>query len=169
MSAITTPKDSSKRPSHPSSETEDNHVKSPPNPRLRRASDVGGTLPSLAHRLRHNNSILTIALSEDRIYAGTQGGEILVYDLETYERIAVIKGHRGSVLGLYLCKDEGLLFSTAGDRITNAWNTKTFQRAYCLYSVYDIGDVFCVAYTTKLETVYSVSYTHLTLPTKRIV
>jgi len=142
--------------SYAGSETDDPHGAVPPAPPLRQkaSKDVDGVVPLLAHRLRHSTSILTIALSDDRIYAGTQAGEILVYALDTYERIAVIQGHRGSVLGFCLCEDEGLLFSTAGDRITNAWSTKTFERTYCLYSKYDVGDVFCVSYSARLKTVY---------------
>jgi hypothetical protein len=42
-----------------------------------------------------------------------------VYSLETYERVKVIEGHRGSVLGLCLSRDQELLFSSAGNRIVN--------------------------------------------------
>jgi hypothetical protein len=34
--------------------------------------------PVLSHRLRHNKSILALAFSADSIFAGTEGGEILV-------------------------------------------------------------------------------------------
>jgi hypothetical protein len=37
-----------------------------------------GVVPSLFHRVRHTNSILALAVSKQYIYAGTQGGEILV-------------------------------------------------------------------------------------------
>lgn len=75
--------------------------------------------PGLFHRMRHNNSILALAVSADYIFAGTEGGEILVYGLETYGRAAIIEGHSGSVLGLCLSQDQQLLFSSAGDRIVN--------------------------------------------------
>ncbi|KAK4958054.1 hypothetical protein LTR10_004479 [Elasticomyces elasticus] len=111
-------------------------------------------LPSLSHRLRHDSSILAIALSDEEIYAGTQSGEILVYSLSTFERKAVIEGHRGSVLGLCLSRDAGLLFSSAGDRIVNVWNTADLTRKCCLYSSFDVGDVFCVSYSESLQMVY---------------
>lgn len=111
-------------------------------------------LPTLSHRLRHTSSILALVLSEECIYAGTQAGEILVYGLKTYERKAIIEGHRGSVLGLCLSQDGELLFSSAGDRIVNVWRTKDLSRQCCLYSPYDVGDIFCVAYSTALQTVY---------------
>ncbi|CAK1354203.1 unnamed protein product [Cercospora beticola] len=111
-------------------------------------------VPTLSQRLRNTNSILAIVISDDHIYAGTQAGEIVVYSLRTYEKKAVIEGHRGSVLGLHLSQDQTLLFSCSGDRIVNIWSTKTLKRVYCLYSSFDVGDVFCVAYSASLETAY---------------
>ena len=111
-------------------------------------------LPTLSHRLRHTSSILSIVLSEDGIYAGTQGGEILVFGLKSYEKRATIWGHRGSVLGLCLSADQKLLFSSAGDRVVNAWNTKSLEREWCILSSGDVGDVFCVTYSAALRTVY---------------
>lgn len=34
--------------------------------------------PTLAHRMKHDKSILALAVSSQYIFAGTQGGEILV-------------------------------------------------------------------------------------------
>ncbi|KAI6840165.1 glutathione degradosome [Hortaea werneckii] len=138
-----------------SSETDE---ASTPGPLTRQVSSDSGdrqnTLPTLSHRLRHTSSILAIALSDEEIYAGTQAGEILVYSLSTYERKAVIEGHRGSVLGLCLARDEGLLFSSAGDRIVNVWSTRDWSRKCCLFSSYDVGDIFCVVYSSALQTIY---------------
>ncbi|KAF1813407.1 WD repeat-containing protein [Eremomyces bilateralis CBS 781.70] len=110
--------------------------------------------PSLTHRLIHDKSILVLTVSEDRIYAGTQNGEILVFSLKSYERIGHIQAHRGSVLGLCLREKETIIFSSAADRIVNVWCTKTLRRLYSIYSTYDIGDVFCVCYSSKSKTVY---------------
>jgi di- and tripeptidase len=75
--------------------------------------------PILSHRMKHDKSILALTVSDDYIFAGTQGGEILVYSLDTYERRKVIEGHKGSVLGLCLSQDQKLLFSSATDPIVN--------------------------------------------------
>lgn len=37
-----------------------------------------GRTPSLVHRMKHDKSILALAVSSQHIFAGTQGGEILV-------------------------------------------------------------------------------------------
>lgn len=36
------------------------------------------TQPSLFHKIKNQKSILALALSDSRIYAGTQGGDLLV-------------------------------------------------------------------------------------------
>jgi di- and tripeptidase len=78
--------------------------------------------PALSHRMRHDKSILALAVSSDCLYAGTQGGEILVYGLDTYERRRVLEAHRGSVLALCLSPDQSLLFSSGTDPIINVNN-----------------------------------------------
>jgi di- and tripeptidase len=36
-------------------------------------------MPTLSHRMKHDKSILALAVSSQYIFAGTQGGEILVH------------------------------------------------------------------------------------------
>ncbi|KAF2860603.1 beta-Ala-His dipeptidase [Piedraia hortae CBS 480.64] len=81
-----------------------------------------------------------------------QSGNIVVYSLRTYQQKAVIKGHNGSVLGL--CLAPGLLISSASDRVVNIWRTRDWKRQWSLHSPYDMGDVFCVAFSQSLHTVY---------------
>ena len=77
-----------------------------------------------------------------------------MYSLKTYKRTAVIEGHRGSVLGLCVSENGEYLFSSSSDHVVNVWCTRDFHRVYSIYSHYDVGDVFCVAYSSQLETVY---------------
>lgn len=104
------------------------------------APDANNKTPVLTHRMKHDKSILALAVSSQYIFAGTQGGEILVrtdtarheaciancsqvYSLDTYERRRVIQAHKGSVLGLCLSQDQELLFSSAADPIVNVRTT----------------------------------------------
>ncbi|KAI9818919.1 MAG: hypothetical protein M1827_007740 [Pycnora praestabilis] len=119
-----------------------------------RASQSTTVTPKLFHRVRHNKSILALVVSDRYIFAGTQGGEILVWSLETYELVSTILAHRGSVLCLFLSQDRKLLFSSAGDAIVNVWCVDKLDRLYSIYSTYDVGDVFCVAYSSTLQTLY---------------
>ncbi|KAF2030462.1 glutathione degradosome [Setomelanomma holmii] len=118
------------------------------------AEKPAGKVPVLAHRMKHDKSILALAVSSQYLFAGTQGGEILVYSLDTYERRRVIHAHKGSVLGFCLSQDQKLLFSSATDPIVNVWCTSSFRHVYAFWSTHDVGDIFCVAYSSYHQTVY---------------
>ncbi|MCJ1295843.1 hypothetical protein MMC34_007407 [Xylographa carneopallida] len=110
--------------------------------------------PALFHKVKNQKSILTIVISNSRVFAGTQGGDLLVWSLETYELLYSILAHRGAVLSLFVSHDGKHLFSSAGDAIVNVWCTQKLTRLYHIWSTYDVGDVFCVVYSTRLRTVY---------------
>jgi len=95
-----------------------------------------------------------VAAGAGRIYAGTQKGEILVYSLETFQQITKIKAHKGAVLVLLLSKDNGLLFSAGGDRTVQVREVPTYLQKFCITSTYDVGDIFCLGYSTGLQTLY---------------
>lgn len=115
---------------------------------------TGAKPPELLHRVQHNSSILAVAVSNHYIYAGTQEGEILAWSLDSYELAIRIQAHKRAVLCLFLSQDAKLLFSSAGDAIVNAWCPKTLKRLYHIYSTYDVGDVFSLAYSTQFQTAY---------------
>lgn len=116
--------------------------------------EAGNKAPELFHRVQHDSSILALAVSEQYIYAGTQEGEILAWSLASYELVVRIQAHKRAVLCLFLSQDGTLLFSSAGDAIVNAWCPNKLKRLYHIYSTYDVGDVFSVAYSSHLETAY---------------
>lgn len=118
------------------------------------SSQTKGTPPELIHRVQHDSSILALAVSDQYIYAGTQDGEILVWSLATYELVFRIQAHKRAVLCLFLSHDGNLLWSSGGDAIVNAWSPRNLRRLYHVYSTYDVGDCFSVAYSTQFETVY---------------
>ena len=118
------------------------------------------------HDLEHDSSVLALAANDEYIYAGTQDGEIVVWSLGTFQRVARVQAHRRSVLCLFLSKvtattaaaaastDSQLLVSSAGDAIISIWCPKTLKRLYEIYSLHDVGDIFSVAYSPQHETVY---------------
>ncbi|KAL3421814.1 WD repeat-containing protein [Phlyctema vagabunda] len=110
--------------------------------------------PELAHHLQNDSSILTLAVGDRYIYAGTQDGEIVVWSLASYELVRRIQAHTRAILCLFLSADGKLLFSSAGDAIVNAWCPASLKRLSHIYSTYDVGDVFSVAYSAQFETVY---------------
>ncbi|KAH8816043.1 hypothetical protein F5884DRAFT_666673 [Xylogone sp. PMI_703] len=114
----------------------------------------GSKRPELAHHLQNESSILTLAVGDRFLYAGTQSGEIVVWSLATFELVLRIQAHTRAVLCLFLSEDRQLLFSSAGDAIVNAWCPTSLKRLYHIYSTYDVGDVFSVVYSKQFETVY---------------
>lgn len=106
------------------------------------------------HRVNAPGSVQALVIDEDVLFAGTQGGNIVVWSLETYELLASVSAHKESVLSLALSEDRTLLFSTGADSIVNIWSTESLQRLYSLYSQFEIGDVFCSAHSTPTQTLF---------------
>ena len=93
--------------------------------------------PLLFHKIQNQTSILALLISDSKIYAGTQSGDLLVcyhcrdlklcncayffqvWSLETFELLSSIHAHKSSVLCLNLSADGKLLFTSAGDAIVN--------------------------------------------------
>ena len=48
-----------------------------------KGSVTAGPSPALFHKVKNQRSILALAISASILFAGTQGGEILVRDLES--------------------------------------------------------------------------------------
>lgn len=112
------------------------------------------TAPDQLQELRHAGSVLAIAVSDKYIFAGTSAGEIVVWSLGTYQLVQTIQAHKRSVLCLLLSEDSKYLFSSACEPIIGVWCPKTFTRLYEIYSTYDVGDVFSVAYSPQKEMLY---------------
>ncbi|KAI2633394.1 hypothetical protein GGS21DRAFT_133533 [Xylaria nigripes] len=111
--------------------------------------------PQLIQSLNHDSSVLSLVVSDDSIYAGTQNGEILVWSLGNFLPVHRIQAHKRSIMCLFLSQDRSLLFSSASDPIVNVWCPKTMRRLYEIYSSYDsFGDIFSVAYSSQHQTVY---------------
>ncbi|KAH8705048.1 WD repeat protein [Talaromyces proteolyticus] len=109
---------------------------------------------AIGHRVQAARSILALALDEEFVFAGLQGGDIVAWSLDTYELALSIRAHEESVLGLFLSDDGSLLFSSGGDSVVNVWSTATFERLYSIYSYHDVGDIFAVVYSRDLDTVF---------------
>ncbi|KFZ12971.1 hypothetical protein V502_06831 [Pseudogymnoascus sp. VKM F-4520 (FW-2644)] len=137
----------------PSSEDGDRHITADRSA-LSQSADADESSPELFHRVQHDSSILALTVSDKFIYAGTQDGDILAWSLASYELVARIKAHKRAVLCLTLSQDGQFLFSGAGDAIVNAWCPYSLKRKYHIYSTYDVGDIFSVAYSTQFQTIY---------------
>ena len=107
--------------------------------------------PQLIHSWRCNESILSLAATNEWIIAGTGCGDIMIFSKETFAPEWVFKGHSGSVFSLSITPDEQFLFSGAADSLVKAWDLKARKELYTIYSICDIGDVFSVAWAPNHE------------------
>ncbi|RAK97693.1 glutamine amidotransferase subunit DUG2 [Aspergillus ibericus CBS 121593] len=115
------------------------------------------TLPTecgIGHRVQASRSVLALVLDQECVFAGLQGGDIVAWSLETYDLVLSVHAHQESVLDLFLSEDGELLFSSGGDSVVNVWSTRTFDRLYSIHSHHDVGDIFAVAYSSSLKTIY---------------
>ncbi|KAK4452635.1 hypothetical protein QBC34DRAFT_292968 [Podospora aff. communis PSN243] len=110
--------------------------------------------PKQLQELQHNGSVLSIAVSDEYIFAATSKGEIAVWSLGSYQLLQTIQAHKRSVLCLHLTSDNKYLLSSACEPIIKVWCPKTFACLYEIYSTYDVGDVFSVAYSPQRDTIY---------------
>ncbi|CAO3656823.1 unnamed protein product [Mucor hiemalis] len=100
------------------------------------------------------NSVLSLVASKHYLFSGSQSSQIHVWDLQTFTLVTILKGHRGSVLGLTLSEDEKYLLSTSGDGTVRVWNIETLKCAYLIQSCHDVGDIFSVVYSTSTNKIY---------------
>ncbi|CAB4380193.1 unnamed protein product [Rhizophagus irregularis] len=68
--------------------------------------------------------ILTLAIQDELLFCGAQGGDIKIYDLETYHHIRSLMAHDDDVLAL--AAGDNCLFSGSADGTIKRWN-KTFE------------------------------------------
>lgn len=94
----------------------------------------------------HCGAVLGLSLIEEA-EAEPQKGTAKYYENTNGTRVGSLGEQR-------VGEQRGKLFSCAGDRLVNVWNIKDFRRLASIYSVYDVGDVFCVTYCASLGTVY---------------
>lgn len=125
--------------------------------------------PTLVHTWHHKYSILSTVTfpSLGLLFCGTQDHQILVFDMETFERKTALLGHTGSVLCLTKSKDEKYLFSGGSDSLAKIWDVTTMKETHTIYSLVDIGDIFSIAWSCPLNTIFigaqnaSVLFVHL--------
>ncbi|KAJ0110265.1 hypothetical protein J7T55_000698 [Diaporthe amygdali] len=131
--------------------------------------------PVRVQELKHDSSVLALAVSDKYIFAGTHDGELIVWSLGTFELVKRIQAHKRHILWLFLsgaasstthsdssqsspdstsADSRPLLISSAGDALVSVWCPNTFTRLYEIYSLDHVGDVFSCAYSSQQDTVY---------------
>ncbi|BGP54969.1 hypothetical protein JCM8202v2_002557 [Rhodotorula sphaerocarpa] len=82
-----------------------------------------------------------------RVYGGSQGGSIHVWDLATLSLRSRLTGHEGAVLALQLIPEHDWLVSASGDGTIRVWHTPTLSLVYLIHPPHDnIGDILSLAW-----------------------
>ncbi|KAI0464654.1 hypothetical protein LJB42_002274 [Komagataella kurtzmanii] len=112
--------------------------------------------PSLVHQWNHEYSVVCVSVSSSRglLFCGTQDAKILVFDLNTYEKIHVLQAHEGAVLCLEISANEKFLFSGGSDSLLRIWDLETMTERFTIYSLMDIGDIFSITWIQDLNMVF---------------
>lgn len=112
--------------------------------------------PPHLQELTHEETVMTIAVSDKYIFAGTHTGQISVWSLATFELVKRFQAHKRQVERLLLAETDTrpILVSTAGDSIVSVWCPNTFDRLYEIYWLDHIGDVFSCAYSKEQDMLY---------------
>ena len=84
-------------------------------------SEIAPRLKESVHRITSAGSVQALAIDQDVLFAGLQGGTISAYSLDTYELLSSISAHDESVLSLTLSDDHELLFSSGADSVVKVW------------------------------------------------
>lgn len=147
--------------------------------------------PERLQELKHDDSVLALAVSDKYIFAGTHTGEILIWSLATFELVRRIQAHKRHVLALFLSDPQSdsstessspsadstqrsILVSSGGDDLVSVWCPNTFARLYEIYSLDHVGDIFSCAYSPQNDTVYigaqdtSIQWVRLDDPNRRV-
>ncbi|GAA5958782.1 hypothetical protein JCM21900_004760 [Sporobolomyces salmonicolor] len=82
-----------------------------------------------------------------RVYGGSQGGAIHVWDLDTLNLRARLTGHEGAVLALQVIRERDWLISASGDGTIRIWHTPSLSLFYLIQPPHDnIGDILSLAW-----------------------
>ncbi|KAI1793225.1 Zn-dependent exopeptidase [Ganoderma leucocontextum] len=128
-----------------------------PDPSLSRATAIVQHRPKLFHALhQEHSSVLSLAADDRNIYAGTQDGQISVWDKYTFKLKAILTGHTGSILALEYALEKHWLFSASGDSTIRVWNTRSLYPLHVLHPHLDTdsGDLFSLVWSPHLQTLY---------------
>ena len=71
------------------------------------------------------NHMPCLILHENKLYSGSYDKTIRIWNTETHEEIAILRGHTGYVRCLTLLKNK--LYSGSDDKTIRVWNTETHE------------------------------------------
>ncbi|OMJ13921.1 putative di- and tripeptidase DUG2 [Smittium culicis] len=98
-----------------------------------------------------SSSVLSLSLIDDKLFSGSENGNIYVWDRESYQLIHVMTGHTGGIMCLALSQDNKLLFSGSADGTIRVWDTDSFNVLFKIISGSNSGSIFSIVYIDMYE------------------
>lgn len=96
-----------------------------------------------------DESILVVTVDDlsQKLYGGSQSGDIHVWDLSTLSLRARLTGHESAVLSLQLVKERGWLISSSSDGTVRVWHTSSLTLLYLIHPPSDnVGDILSLVW-----------------------
>lgn len=111
------------------------------------------TPPECEHTWTFPEAFTTVACFDKYLYAGTVSGQLVTYDLETYQEVNSISAHTGSILTMIV--QDGMLFTGSSDSLIKVWKpARKPEFVHLIYMLSDIGDIFSMAYNSTTQVLY---------------
>lgn len=101
---------------------------------------------SCLQTLSASSSTNTLAYTERWIIAGSQTGDLHVWDRQTYRLAHLIHAHHAGCHSLVLDGAHRVLFSGGGDSRVRAWDTGTLELLYTVHAGANSGAILALAY-----------------------
>ncbi|PVV04872.1 hypothetical protein BB560_000618 [Smittium megazygosporum] len=100
------------------------------------------------------DSVLSLAMSKNIVFSGSQNGYIYVWDRVTFKLIKKIKAHNGGIMCLTLGENNSLLLSGSCDSVIKAWDTITLKCKYQIVAGRNSGTIFSIVYSSKNNCIF---------------
>lgn len=111
--------------------------------------------PRLLHAISHDrHSILSLVCDQSHIYSG-QGNYINVWDISSLLLKKSLAGHQGSILDMKVDPEHSRLFSSSSHSTVRIWDTVSLRCVYQIDSAFDVGDLFSLAYSSRMDMIYT--------------
>ena len=132
----------------------------------------GGDSNKLVRRIRgHNDAILSISVSGDKIFSSSKDKTIRVWDLDTGDNGLIIRGHTAPINAIKLSPDGRWIVSASDDASLRIWDSQTGKplmlpqrMPFRILSIDLSRDGKLIAYCGADDQVYTISCPDMTQP-----
>ncbi|OLY79987.1 putative di- and tripeptidase DUG2 [Smittium mucronatum] len=104
-----------------------------------------------ANNSKYDGSVLSLSITDNKLFSGSQDSNIYVWDLQTFQLIRVLSGHTGGIMCLALDRNSSLLFSGSADGTIRVWDVDTLSCLYKIVAGSNSGSILSIVYVDEYE------------------